>query len=149
MHARMNEKRMRKLDPLKERSDLFDVEGPEDAPLALVAWGSLAGTAREARRRAAAEGLRVKLLVPRLLYPVSEAVYDVFFRSVQRGLVVEQSHQGQLFRLLRMFVDVPRGVERLARSGANPIRPDEVVGRLRQMAMALQRVHEDELQPQE
>jgi 2-oxoglutarate ferredoxin oxidoreductase subunit alpha len=149
MHARMNEKRMRKLDPLKERSDLFEVEGPEDAPLALVAWGSLAGTAREARRRAAAEGLRVKLLVPRLLYPVSETVYDAFFRSVQQGLVVEQSHQGQLFRLLRMFVDVPRGVERLARSGANPIRPDEVVGRLRQMAMALQRVHEDELQPQE
>jgi hypothetical protein len=48
-----------------------------------------------------------------------------------------------------MFVDVPRGVERLARSGANPIRPDEVVSRLRQMAMALQRVHEDELQTQE
>jgi 2-oxoglutarate ferredoxin oxidoreductase subunit alpha len=68
---------------------------------------------------------------------------------VQRGLVVEQSHQGQLFRLLRMFVDVPRGVERLARSGANPIRPDEVLDRVRQMAMALQRVREDELQPQE
>jgi 2-oxoglutarate/2-oxoacid ferredoxin oxidoreductase subunit alpha len=149
VHARMNEKRVRKLDPLKERTDLFEVEGPEDAPLGLVAWGSLAGTAREARRRAAAEGLRVKLLVPRLLYPVSETVYDAFFRSVVRGLVVEQSHQGQLFRLLRMFVDVPRGVERLARSGANPIRPDEVLDRVRQMAMALQRVREDELQPQE
>jgi len=149
VHARMNEKRVRKLDPLKERTDLFEVEGPEDAPLGLVAWGSLAGTAREARRRAAAEGLRVKLLVPRLLYPVSETVYDAFFRSVQRGLVVEQSHQGQLFRILRMFVDVPRGVERLARSGANPIRPDEVLDRVRQMAMALQRVREDELQPQE
>jgi 2-oxoglutarate ferredoxin oxidoreductase subunit alpha len=149
MHARMNEKRNRKLDPLKERSDLFDLEGPADAPLALVAWGSLAGTAREARRRAAAEGLRVKLLVPRLLYPVSETVYDAFFRSVQQGLVVEQSHRGQLFRL---HADVRRRaarVERLARSGANPIRPDEVVGRLRQMAMALQRVHEDELQTQE
>jgi 2-oxoglutarate ferredoxin oxidoreductase subunit alpha len=149
VHARMNEKRLRKLDPLKERTDLFEVEGPEDAPLGLVAWGSLAGTAREVRRRAAAEGLRVKLLVPRLLYPVSETVYDAFFRSVQRGLVVEQSHQGQLFRILRMFVDVPRGVERLARSGANPIRPDEVLDRVRQMAMALQRVREDELQPQE
>jgi 2-oxoglutarate ferredoxin oxidoreductase subunit alpha len=149
MHARMNEKRTRKLDPLKTRADLFEVEGPADAPLGLVAWGSLAGTAREARRLAAAEGLKVKLLVPRLLYPVSEPAYDAFFRSVQRGLVVEQSHQGQLFRLLRMFVDVPRGVEPLARSGANPIRADEVVDRIRRMAMALQRVREDELQPQE
>src|SRR5207244_12731731 len=98
-------------ETLNDRADRCELEGPPDAPLALVAWGSLAGTAREARRRAEAEGLRVKLLVPRLLYPVSETVYDAFFRSVQRGLVVEQSHQGQLFRILRMFVDVPRGVE--------------------------------------
>ena len=149
MHARMNEKRLRKLDPLKQRAHLFEVEGPADAPLGLVAWGSLAGTAREARRLAAAEGLRVKLMVPRLLYPVSETAYDAFFRSVRRGLVVEQSHQGQLFRLMRMFVDVPRGVEQLARSGANPIRPDEILDRVRQMAMALQRVREHELQLQE
>jgi hypothetical protein len=37
----------------------------------------------------------------------------------------------------------------MARSGANPIRPDEVLERLRPMAMALQRVHEHELQAQE
>jgi 2-oxoglutarate ferredoxin oxidoreductase subunit alpha len=149
VHARMNEKRLAKLRPLEERTDLFEIEGPGDAPLGLVAWGSLAGTAREARRRAAAEGLRVKLLVPRLLYPVSESVYQDFFRSVRRGLVVEQSHQGQLFRLLRMFVDVPRGVERLSRSGANPIRTDEILDRVRRMAMSLQAVREAELQPQE
>jgi len=149
VHARMNEKRLRKLDPLKERSALFEVEGPPDAPIGLLAWGSLAGSAREARRLAAAEGLKVKLLVPRLLYPVSERAYHSFFRSVTRGLVIEQSHQAQLYRVLRMFVDVPRGMEPFARSGANPIRPEEILERVRQQAMALQRVHEDELQPQE
>ena len=30
--------------------------------------------------------------------------------AVRAGLVVEQSHQGQLYRILRMFVDVPAGV---------------------------------------
>jgi 2-oxoglutarate ferredoxin oxidoreductase subunit alpha len=149
MHARMNEKRLRKLDPLKDREDLFEVEGPRDAPIGLVAWGSLAGAAREARLLAAAEGLKVKLLVPRLLYPVAERVYDSFFRSVRSGLVIEQSHQGQLHRVLRMFVDLPRGVEAFSRSGANPIRPEEILDRVRQRAMALQRVREDELQPQE
>jgi 2-oxoglutarate/2-oxoacid ferredoxin oxidoreductase subunit alpha len=149
VHARMNEKRVRKLDPLKAREDLFEVEGPGDAPIGLVAWGSLAGVAREARRRAEAEGLRVKLLVPRLLYPVSEHAFEAFFASVRCGLVVEQSHQGQLRRLLRMFVDVPRGVESLARSGASPIQPREVLDRVRQMAMALQRARVGELQAQE
>jgi 2-oxoglutarate ferredoxin oxidoreductase subunit alpha len=147
VHARMNEKRFRKLQPLKQRRDLFRIEGALDAPLGLVAWGSLAGVAREAQQRAAREGIQAKLLVPMLIYPVAEEVYRGFFASVTSGLVVEQSHQGQLHRLLRMYVDLPSGVESLCRSGANPITPDELVERLRRMAMTLQRRGEAELQP--
>jgi 2-oxoglutarate ferredoxin oxidoreductase subunit alpha len=149
VHARMSDKRARKLAPLVARRELFEVEGDPAAPVGLVAWGSVAGVAREALTAARAEGVDVKLLVPRLLYPVAEEVYREFFETVQAGLVVEQSHQGQLFRLLRMFVDVPSGVSSLARSGANPFTPDEVVERLRQKALALQRRRAGELQPQE
>ena len=138
LHARMNDKRIHKLDPLKRRRDLFLIEGDPTAPLALVSWGSLAGVAREALRLAQESGLRVKLLVPWLLYPVAEGVYQEFFDSVTAGLVIEQSHQGQLFRLLRMFVDLPVGVTSLAKSGANPFTPREVMEALRQAAMALQ-----------
>jgi 2-oxoglutarate ferredoxin oxidoreductase subunit alpha len=130
IHAQMNEKRFRKLDPLRARRDLFTVEGDPDAPVALVAWGSVAGVCREALALARARGLRAKLLVPTLLYPVAEAIYAEFFASVRRGLVVELSHQGQLYRILRMFVDLPRGVRSLARSGANPFQPAEIVARL-------------------
>jgi len=149
MHARMNEKRIGKLRPLKSRRDLFLVEGDPDAPVALVAWGSVAGVAREALRLARADGVRAKLLVPRLVYPVAEPVYQQFFRGVEAGLVVEQSHQGQLYRVLRMFVDVPPGVESLARSGANPIAPSEVAERLRRQVLALQRRQVPELEPAE
>ena len=55
VHARMNDKRINKLDPLKRRRDLFAIEGDLHAPLALVAWGSLAGTAREALGEAGSE----------------------------------------------------------------------------------------------
>jgi 2-oxoglutarate ferredoxin oxidoreductase subunit alpha len=139
MHGRMNDKRLKKFNPLKQRRDLFIVEGSADAPLGLISWGSVAGTAIEAFHMAVKQGLRVKLLVPRLLYPVSEAVYQEFFASIKRGLVVEQNHQSQLFRLLRMFVDVPSGIETLAKSGSNPITPGEVADRLRQISLALQR----------
>jgi len=137
IHAKMNEKRLRKLAPLKSRADLFEVEGPANAPLALVAWGSVSGIAREALELAREAGLKVKLLVPRLIYPVADEVYRDFFASVQGGLVVEQSHQGQLYRLIRMFVDVPRGVEPFARSGSNPFMPSEIVDRLRAKARAI------------
>jgi len=137
VHAAMNEKRFRKLAPLQERADLFEIQGAANAPLVLVSWGSSAGVAREAFALARARRLPVKLLVPTLLYPVAEPVFRTFFAGVQAGLVLELSHQGQLYRLLRMFVDVPRGVTSFARSGAQPFRVDEVVQRLAQAAETL------------
>ena len=148
VHARMNEKRIRKLNPLKRRRDLFLIEGESNAPFGLVSWGSVAGVALEAMRRARAEGIRVKLIVPRLLYPVAEEVYEEFFLSVKRGLVIEQSHQGQLHRVLRMFVYVPPGIESMAKSGSNPILVSSILARLRKMSLALQRGNVPEAEPE-
>lgn len=149
VHQRMNEKRIGKLDALKRRRDLFRIEGDPKAPLALVSWGSTAGVCSEALAMAASEGMQVKLLVPGLLFPVAEDVYRDFFRGVRGGLVVELSHQGQLHRILRMFVDVPQAVSSLSRSGANPFSPEEIVGALRSVTLGLQRQRSETLQPQE
>jgi 2-oxoglutarate ferredoxin oxidoreductase subunit alpha len=139
VHARMTEKRFRKLAPLARRHDLFELLGDPRAPLGLVSWGATAGVCREAFELARDAGLQTKLLVPRLLYPVAEEVYREFFASVRAGLIVEQSYQGQLFRILRMFTDVPAAVASLARPGGVPIRAAEVVVRLRELAAALHR----------
>jgi 2-oxoglutarate/2-oxoacid ferredoxin oxidoreductase subunit alpha len=147
IHARMNEKRLRKLNPLKRRRDLFLIEGESNAPFCLISWGSVAGVAIEAMQLAQKEGIRVKLIVPKLLYPVAEEIYEEFFVSVKRGLVVEQSHQGQLFRVLQMYVNVPAGVESLARSGSNPILVSSILVRLRKMSLALQRGRVPEAEP--
>ena len=149
VHARMTEKRFRKLAPLVRRRELFEIDGDADAPLALVSWGSTAGVCREALARVRAKGIRVRLLVPKLLYPVAEEIYREFFHGVRGGLVVEQSYQGQLYRVLRMFVDVPAGVVSLARPGANPFVPAELVVRVRDLAVALQRVPGDTRQTAE
>jgi 2-oxoglutarate/2-oxoacid ferredoxin oxidoreductase subunit alpha len=141
MHALMNEKRFRKFNPLKNRRDLFVIEGDPDAPIALVSWGSVAGVAQEALRLALAQGLHVKLLVPKLLYPVVEPVYQDFFASVRRGLFIEQSFQAQLYRVVRMYVDIPFQIKPLAKSGSNPIQPTEVLERLREMVVAMQGNH--------
>jgi len=138
LHAAMNDKRFRKLAPLKARRDLFHVEGSPNAKLALVGWGSFGGLCREVFARATADGLDVKLMVPWLVYPIAEEIYRDFFASVRAGFVVELSHQGQLYRLLRMFTDVPAGVTSLTRSGANPFQPDEVLAHLRRAAVSLQ-----------
>ncbi len=149
VHAKMNDKRFRKFNALKARQDLFMIEGDPDAPVALIAWGSVAGVAREALQRCTAEGLKVKLLVPYLLYPIASDIYQEFFAGVEAGFVVEQSHQGQLYRIIRMYVDVPQGVEPFCRSGANPFQPAELVERVRSATLALQSRVESLVAPQE
>ena len=115
----------------KHRRDLFVVEGDPDATVGLISWGSVAGVALEALQLAQAEGLKVKLLVPKLLYPVAEEIYREFFASLRKCLVIEQSHQGQLYRLIRMWVPVPPEFQALAKSGSNPITPEEVLDEIR------------------
>jgi 2-oxoglutarate ferredoxin oxidoreductase subunit alpha len=149
LHQRMNEKRIRKFDRLCQRDDLFRIEGDPSAPLALVSWGSSAGVCREALALATAEGLRVKLLVPYLLYPVSEGIYRRFFATVKAGLVVEQSYLGQLYRVLRMMTDVPAGLTSFSRSGANPFRPAEIVRELRDRALAFEQREAEARSPRE
>lgn len=134
MHARMNDKRLSKFNPLKRRRDLFVMEGDPTAPVGLIAWGSVAGVALEAVRRAQARQLPVKLLIPKLIYPVAEEIYTEFFASLSHCTVVEQSHQGQLHRIIRMWVDGPRSFTCLAKSGANPFTPDEILNHLTSLA---------------
>ena len=133
MHARMNDKRLKKLEPLQRRRDLFVVAGDPEAPVGFISWGSVAGVALEALQLAQAENLQVKLLIPKLLYPVAEEIYREFFASLRKCLVIEQSHQGQLYRIIRMWVPVPPEFQSLAKSGANPITPDEVLGAIRKL----------------
>ena len=149
MHARMTEKRFRKFDALRAQADLFRTQGDPGAALALISWGSSAGVCREALQLAQAEGLRVKLLTPCLLYPVIEETYREFLASVRAGLIVEQSYQGQLFRIMRMFLDLPAEIQSFARSGAVPFQPSEIVERLRAVALRLHGRHADARQPAE
>ena len=149
VHQRMNQKRTLKFEPLKQRKDLFEISGNNDAPIAMVAWGSVAGVCREALALAKAEGINVKLMVPYLLYPVAESTYLDFFAPVQKGLIIEQSHLAQFHKLLRMHLDLPKGVRSMARSGANPFLPGDIVVALHHLLSELQRSHEGNLQPQE
>jgi 2-oxoglutarate ferredoxin oxidoreductase subunit alpha len=135
MHAQMNDKRLNKFNPLQERRDLFVIEGDADAAIGLISWGSVAGIAQEAARAARAEGIATKLLIPKLIYPVAEEIYGEFFASLRSCLVIEQSHQGQLHRLIRMWTKVPIRFDSLARSGANPIAPADILALIRARAL--------------
>jgi hypothetical protein len=92
----------------------------------------------------------VKLLVPSARLPGGRGDLREFFASVRGGLVVEQSHQGQLYRMLRMFVDVPPRRALVRASGANPIQPGPRSSRAcSAISLSQQRGQAQSIQPQE
>ena len=111
VHARMNEKRIRKLAPARGAPRPVRHRMATRRRAARHRGLGQRGRrgARGARARAAQRGCRSSCSCRGCCIPWPQQVYEEFFASVRAGLVVEQSHQGQLYRLLRMFVDVPAG----------------------------------------
>jgi 2-oxoglutarate ferredoxin oxidoreductase subunit alpha len=123
-HLAQLDKRRDKLDRFNFGDHWASIEGTGD--LALITWGSLTGAAREAAGRAAADGLDVRLIAPRLLAPVQPERLAAALEGVKRILVVEQTHSGQFLRYLRAHYDLPAPVRAFHRPGPLPITAGEI-----------------------
>ncbi len=121
-------KRERKL-ALHDYGDYWaDLEG--EGELAVITLGSATGPVREGIRRAAAEGVKVRLLSVRLLAPTRPEHFASALAGVKRILVVEQNHSRQFYRYLRSEYDFPAPLSSFAHPGPLAIRPDEVYRQL-------------------
>jgi 2-oxoglutarate ferredoxin oxidoreductase subunit alpha len=123
-HRIQLDKRERKLISFDYGSRWADIEG--DGELAVITFGSSTGPAREAVKRAAARGVRVKLISLRLLAPLQVDAIDKALAGVKRVMVVEQNHGAQLLRYLRGLVDLPRKPASFHRPGPLPLRPGDI-----------------------
>ena len=123
-HNSQLDKRRDKLAQFKFGDHWATREGAGD--LALITWGSLTGTAREAIGRAADDGVETSLLAPRLLSPVQPEQFAAAIAGKARALIVEQSHGAQFHRYLRAHYDLPPEVRVLNRAGPLPIRASEI-----------------------
>jgi 2-oxoglutarate ferredoxin oxidoreductase subunit alpha len=98
---KMVEKRARKFNNIVSQIPSPQVEGPQDAELTLVGWGSTYGVIREAAEqlrnaRVTANHLHVKWIVPFHVEVVTQALS----RS-KRIIIVESNYSGQFARYLR------------------------------------------------
>ena len=98
---KMVEKRGRKFADVASDVAPPQLEGPEDAEVTLVGWGSTYGVVKEAIELLKSEGvtanqLPIKWIVPFHVDTVSEIV-----SRAKRTIVVENSYSGQFFRYMR------------------------------------------------
>jgi 2-oxoglutarate ferredoxin oxidoreductase subunit alpha len=123
-HNAQLDKRRDKIERFNFGDHWATIEGTGD--LAVLTWGSLTGTVREAIERVATKGIEASLLAPRLLSPARPERFAAALAGKKRILVVEQSHGAQFHRYLRAHYDLAGEVRVLNRAGPLPIRVGEI-----------------------
>jgi 2-oxoglutarate ferredoxin oxidoreductase subunit alpha len=97
----MMEKRMRKMEGIAVSVPAPVLEGPADADVTLIGWGSTDGTIREARAQLAEQGISTNHLQIRWLVPLhGDAILDILGKA-KRTIIVENNYSGQFARYLR------------------------------------------------
>jgi len=124
-HQSQLNKRADKLANFDYGSHWASIEG--SGKIAVITVGAGTGVAREAVARAKAQGLNVKLIAPRLLMPTRPKQMAEALKGVDKVLVVEQNHTGQLYKYLRAEYDLPGKVAQLNHAGPLPLRPGAIL----------------------
>ncbi|MEW5960459.1 MAG: 2-oxoacid:acceptor oxidoreductase subunit alpha [Chloroflexota bacterium] len=101
IRRKMQEKRMAKLEAIRQKLPAPQLEGPARAEVTLVGWGSTWGAIHEAVEQLAGAGLTANHLHLKYLFPFqAEAVAEILSQS-RRVIVVEVNSSGQFARHLR------------------------------------------------
>jgi 2-oxoglutarate ferredoxin oxidoreductase subunit alpha len=128
MHQAQTEKRFRKLQGAVAEYPLLRITGADKPRLGIITWGSTYGVCAEAARQLTEAGVPTSVLAPRMLYPLDMEAIQQWIGSAEQLLVVELNFEGQLFRHLRGYVDLPRETLLLSRPGGSPISLTELLG---------------------
>ena len=98
---RMVEKRARKFLTVAQDIEPPVLEGPEDADVTLIGWGSTYGVIQDAMELLAQQGVTVNHLPIKWIVPFhAEEVTDIISRC-KRKIIVENNYSGQFYRYLR------------------------------------------------
>ena len=95
------EKRQRKMESIVELLPPPTLEGPEDAEVTLIGWGSTHGVISEAVQLLTEAGIATNHIHFKWLYPMDEdAINEVLAKSAY-SIIVECNYTGQFARFLR------------------------------------------------
>jgi 2-oxoglutarate ferredoxin oxidoreductase subunit alpha len=97
----MIEKRQRKMDGIIDELPLPSVDGPEDADITLIGWGSTQSVIGEAASLLRAAGHHVNHIHFKWLYPMSEDGVSEILSICKNSIIVECNYTGQFARFLR------------------------------------------------
>jgi 2-oxoglutarate ferredoxin oxidoreductase subunit alpha len=129
--ARMMDKRMHKLEAMRDELPKALVHGDPDATIAIIGYGSNRGPIAEAVDRLAAEDVVVRFLQLRTLWPFPEEEVLAFVDSADYTFVVENNYTGQLERLIRYVTGPRESLRSIRKYDGRPFVPIEIIEPIR------------------
>ena len=99
---KMVEKRARKFQNIDQEVAAPELEGPADAEVTLIGWGSTYGVIKEAvQQLKEQQGINANQLPVKWLIPLNGDAISVTLAKCQRTIIVENNYSGQFARYLR------------------------------------------------
>jgi 2-oxoglutarate ferredoxin oxidoreductase subunit alpha len=107
------------------------LEGPPDADVTLIGWGSTDGTIREARALLAEQGITANQLQVRWLVPLHGDEIVRILGKAKHTIIVENNFSGQFARYLRSETSfVPNG--NIRKYDGEPFMPHHIAEAVRE-----------------
>lgn len=95
------QKRMRKLDLMLKELPAPKLEGPADADVTLVCWGSTYGVVKEAAALLTEEGVKTNFIVGKYIYPFHAKEFTQALSKCKKKISVEVNFTSMFARYLR------------------------------------------------
>jgi 2-oxoglutarate ferredoxin oxidoreductase subunit alpha len=122
----------RKIEQSFQEIHTVEKDHTEDAEVLVIAYGSVARSARRAVRDARKQGVRAGLLRLVSLWPFPRSVVEPYLRSA-KAVLVPELNRGQVSREVKRVNTGACRVETLQRIDGNLITPNEILVRLTRM----------------
>ena len=126
VRRKIQEKRMRKLDGALADLTPPVLEGPPDAEVTLIGWGSTRGVIKEAIKKLEADGIRANQLHVKYLVPFHSAEVTRILRGCKRTICIEANYTGQFARHLRAETGVTVD-DHIRKYDGEPFEPHHIV----------------------
>lgn len=130
VRRKSQEKRMRKMDALLAKLPAPSLEGPADAEVTLIGWGSSYGVIREAIAQLAESGIRANHLQFKYLVPFHSAEAIAILRNSRKTICIEANFTGQFERHLRAETGFSVD-DRIRKYDCEPFEPADIAAQVK------------------
>ncbi len=126
VRRKMMEKRMRKMERLLQELPAPVLEGPSDADVTLVGWGSTSGAIREAAAMLTEEGIKTNFIIAKYILPFHVREMTELLASCRKKIAVEANYTSQFARYLKAETGIVMDGH-VTRYDGDPFEPSYIV----------------------